>query len=1016
MPSESVRVFVRCRPFNKLERGKKCERIVFIKKETNQISMKAPDKPAKTFTFDGVYNPGTQEEVYLETANGLVANVIDGFNGTIFAYGQTGCGKTYSMMGLESPSEQKGIIPRSFDQIFETIDGNEDKSKKYLVRGAFIEIYNEEVRDLLAKDYKTPLQVKEHPEKAGSSRSHSIFILHVETVTHDEASGDDRFTAGKLNLVDLAGSERQSKTGAEGVRLKEATKINLSLSALGNVISALVAGKSKHIPYRDSKLTRLLQDSLGGNTKTVMIAAASPADYNYDETLSTLRYANRAKNIKNKPVKNEDPKDALLREYQEEIKRLKQMLQMQQTGAPMPTDGPVDPAGPKVRVQQGMVKVVEEQEDIGLMKQELVHAQQEAERKAKEMEDRLIEEREKIEELMREREQMLKGESSQIAQLMNEREALMKEKEALRQKMAENQARKEKLKKTKGLGALLKKAKKSQETAGENNTVSDQKQEAAKLKEWSAELEKKQAELERKQTEIEKTAATTSSDSAAGEGVKAAVELDKKIEEHKNRAELIKEQVKQDNKVQQNSAEVLRKLIDKERESAAHEKEDLTKQLKLLQEKLLNGGENFDRFKVEATKAKQKLEEARRREMEEKKEKIALAEKQAKLQEEKVLLEEKYANGQEEIAGRRKKLKKLRAMYKHKKEELKATKQEVKDLQDEFENEKEGYLSNIREIYRELALKKEILKAVLPATLLKRIEKEAKWDPEEEKWHIPDIEMPTVFPKIKSKKDPRSKPERKHWSADLRRRSEIRMSGHFKRETYYPGETSFDAEPTYQRMPTRLHRLGYSHGRDSAIPRKSQTDSKFRDARSTPARKRQREMNFLPKSNESNLKVQDSNPFKANSKPKSRSRSVASFPVRSNRDFPSLRNHKFSPSPIPTPSSSKSAVDVLLSTTLSKPKFEAAVPLEPSTKQREVVDLKALLSTKRKPKFEPAVNKVMGSRDNEQPSYADFRVQKARFEPAKQDDSRYDSLGLQSEDDFLRKFNVKHRFKGTAVR
>uniref|UniRef100_A0A672UVE0 Kinesin motor domain-containing protein n=1 Tax=Strigops habroptila TaxID=2489341 RepID=A0A672UVE0_STRHB len=132
--------------------------------------------------------------------------------------------------------------------------------------------------------------------------------------------------AAKLNLVDLAGSERQSKTGAMGERLKEATKINLSLSALGNVISALVDGKCKHVPYRDSKLTRLLQDSLGGNTKTLMVACLSPADNNYDESLSTLRYANRAKNIKNKPCINEDPKDTLLREYQEEIKKLKAIL------------------------------------------------------------------------------------------------------------------------------------------------------------------------------------------------------------------------------------------------------------------------------------------------------------------------------------------------------------------------------------------------------------------------------------------------------------------------------------------------------------------------------------------------------------------------------------------------------------------------------------------------------------------------------------------------------------------
>jgi hypothetical protein len=137
----------------------------------------------------------------------------------------------------------------------------------------------------------------------------------------------------QLNLVDLAGSERQSKTGATGNRLKEGCKINLSLSALGNVISALVDGKGKHIPYRDSKLTWLLQNSLGGNTKTLMVAAISPADYNYDETLSTLRYANRAKNIKNKPIVNEDPKDAKLREYKEEIERLKKMLDVQSRGS-----------------------------------------------------------------------------------------------------------------------------------------------------------------------------------------------------------------------------------------------------------------------------------------------------------------------------------------------------------------------------------------------------------------------------------------------------------------------------------------------------------------------------------------------------------------------------------------------------------------------------------------------------------------------------------------------------------
>lgn len=153
-----------------------------------------------------------------------------------------------------------------------------------------------------------------------------FLFLCVCHLNLSDAAGQDHLRAGKLNLVDLAGSERQSKTGATGERLREATKINLSLSALGNVISALVDGRSKYIPYRDSKLTRLLQDSLGGNTRTLMIACLSPADNNYEETLSTLRYANRAKSIQNRPRINEDPKDALLREYQEEIKNLKALI------------------------------------------------------------------------------------------------------------------------------------------------------------------------------------------------------------------------------------------------------------------------------------------------------------------------------------------------------------------------------------------------------------------------------------------------------------------------------------------------------------------------------------------------------------------------------------------------------------------------------------------------------------------------------------------------------------------
>ncbi|XP_019396959.1 PREDICTED: kinesin-like protein KIF17 isoform X1 [Crocodylus porosus] len=267
------------------------------------------------------------------------------------------------MQGVADPPSQRGIIPRAFEHIFESVQCAENT--KFLVRASYLEIYNEDIRDLLGADTKQKLELKEHPEKGvyvkglslhtvhnvaqcerimeigwrnrsvgytlmnkDSSRSHSIFTISMEIYTVDER-GQDHLRAAKLNLVDLAGSERQSKTGATGERLKEATKINLSLSALGNVISALVDSRCKHIPYRDSKLTRLLQDSLGGNTKTLMVACVSPADNNYDETLSTLRYANRAKNIKNKPRINEDPKDALMREYQEEIKKLRAILAQQ---------------------------------------------------------------------------------------------------------------------------------------------------------------------------------------------------------------------------------------------------------------------------------------------------------------------------------------------------------------------------------------------------------------------------------------------------------------------------------------------------------------------------------------------------------------------------------------------------------------------------------------------------------------------------------------------------------------
>lgn len=294
--------------------------------------------------------------------------MLEGYNGTIFAYGQTGTGKTHTMSGKEDDNKERGIMPRSFDDIFKSIQGDSVKTQ-FLVRASYLEIYNEEIRDLLSKNPKNKLELHEKPDTGvyvrdlsyfavkgvdeirevmtigmknrsvratnmndTSSRSHSLFQITVER-SELGADGKQHIRVGKLNMVDLAGSERLSKTGATGDGIKEATKINLSLSTLCHVISSLTDPKSTYIPYRDSKLTRLLQDSLGGNTKTVMIANVGPADYNYEETMNTLRYASRAKNITNKPRINEDPKDALLREYQDEVSKLRQQLAALQSGA-----------------------------------------------------------------------------------------------------------------------------------------------------------------------------------------------------------------------------------------------------------------------------------------------------------------------------------------------------------------------------------------------------------------------------------------------------------------------------------------------------------------------------------------------------------------------------------------------------------------------------------------------------------------------------------------------------------
>ncbi|KAL4460357.1 hypothetical protein ABPG74_000108 [Tetrahymena malaccensis] len=340
--------------------------------EIQEFIQNPKNYPKYSFTFDHVYDQdSTQEEVYELTAKQSVLSVLEGFNSTIFAYGQTGTGKTFTMEGfyMHHTDPNIGIIPRAMNEIFEFIENCQDSDINFMVRCSYLQIYNEVISDLLKTD-KTHLTIREDKKKGifvedlsewavrnpqevfqlikkgnqsrataatkmndMSSRSHAVFIVIVEQVFMDP-DNDFQPTAaktGKLNLVDLAGSERVSITGATGQRLEECKKINQSLSALGNVISALTdkKGPRPHIPYRDSKITRILEDSLGGNCKTTMLAMISPSTDAFNHSLSTLKFANRAKNIKNCPVVNQadDDTKALLLQYESELKKLKAQLE-----------------------------------------------------------------------------------------------------------------------------------------------------------------------------------------------------------------------------------------------------------------------------------------------------------------------------------------------------------------------------------------------------------------------------------------------------------------------------------------------------------------------------------------------------------------------------------------------------------------------------------------------------------------------------------------------------------------
>ncbi|XP_053985913.1 kinesin-like protein Klp98A isoform X2 [Hylaeus volcanicus] len=385
----SVKVAVRVRPFNKRELAMNAKMIVQMDgKKTRIFNTKTPGscreidrEKYKDFTFDHSYwsydpnddNYASQEEVFFDLGTDVIESAFEGYNACVFAYGQTGSGKTFTMMGTP---EAQGLIPRICKTLFARMAAGKESGASYRTEVSFLEIHNERVRDLLRLDQSQShsLRVREHPKRGPyvqdlsshlvydysdiqecmvrgnthrttastnmndvSSRSHAIFTITFVQAGLSEGNMPSE-TVSKVHLVDLAGSERANATGATGQRLKEGAHINKSLVTLGSVISALAevssasdtssssSKKSVFIPYRDSVLTWLLKDSLGGNSKTIMIAAISPADCNYGETLSTLRYANRAKNIINKPTINEDPNVKLIRELREEILKLKSLI------------------------------------------------------------------------------------------------------------------------------------------------------------------------------------------------------------------------------------------------------------------------------------------------------------------------------------------------------------------------------------------------------------------------------------------------------------------------------------------------------------------------------------------------------------------------------------------------------------------------------------------------------------------------------------------------------------------
>uniref|UniRef100_A0A8C9DDT3 Kinesin family member 4A n=1 Tax=Prolemur simus TaxID=1328070 RepID=A0A8C9DDT3_PROSS len=394
-----VRVALRCRPLVPKEISEGCHMCLSFVPGEPQVVVGTD----KSFTYDFVFDPSTeQEEVFNSAVAPLIKGIFKGYNATVLAYGQTGSGKTYSMGGAYTAEQENeptvGVIPRVIQLLFKEIDKKSDF--EFTLKVSYLEIYNEEILDLLcpSREKAPQINIREDPKEgikivgltektvlvaldtvscleqgnncrtvastamnSQSSRSHAIFTISIEQRKKSDKSSSFRT---KLHLVDLAGSERQKKTKAEGDRLKEGININRGLLCLGNVISALGDDKKGgFVPYRDSKLTRLLQDSLGGNSHTLMIACVSPADSNLEETLNTLRYADRARKIKNKPIVNIDPQMAELNHLKQQVQQL-QVLLLQAHGGTLPGSMNVEPSENLQSLMEKNQSLVEENEKL----------------------------------------------------------------------------------------------------------------------------------------------------------------------------------------------------------------------------------------------------------------------------------------------------------------------------------------------------------------------------------------------------------------------------------------------------------------------------------------------------------------------------------------------------------------------------------------------------------------------------------------------------------------------------